>query len=153
RAQRRRCCCGQRRRGRRGQAPWLAPQTLRDGMRRAERKNSWSPPIRHSAVLESSCFRGGYPPLQPEMVGRYSFDVTHRQNSREQAVQKPARHSILAAVEALAINPGPHTIAAFDAEIIAGERASAIVTPPRHRDALGPFNMDDVMAHTPPDEL
>ena len=49
--------------------------------------------------------------------------------------------------------PDPHALAAFDAEIVARQRAAGLVAPPFHRDALGAFGADDDVAHAAPGEL
>ena len=50
-------------------------------------------------------------------------------------------------IEAFAVEPDAHALAALDAEIIARERAALLVAPPFHGDALGPFGMRHDMQH------
>src|SRR5260370_3847398 len=82
----------------------------------------------------------------------FSGSCLRKQALRKQAVQEPARLFELASIEAFAIDPDPHPFAALDAEIIARQRASLLVAPPFHRDALGPFRMGDLVQHAPPAE-
>ena len=115
-------------------------QFFRMRTRRAERRNYWSPPVRH----------------KPDGAGAadaFPSGVTQQHcHSRKQSVQVPVRFSgsYLVSEQSFAIEPDARAFLAFDAEIIAGERMALLVAPPFHGDALRPFGMRDFMQHTPP---
>src|ERR1700730_9315372 len=65
-------------------------------------------------------------------------------------MQEPARRSGFAVIKALAVEPGPQALAAFDAEIIARRGMARGVAPPLHGDAFGAFRDCDFVQHAPP---
>src|ERR1700674_2656672 len=65
-------------------------------------------------------------------------------------MQEPARRSGFAVIKALAVEPGPQALAAFDAEIIARQGMARGVAPPLHGDAFGAFRDCDFVQHAPP---
>src|SRR5215472_8362570 len=80
----------------------------------------------------------------------HAFSHAFSHPSCKKSLQEPPWFRRLALVEALAIDPDAHAVAAFDTEIIARQRAPFFVPPPFHGDAFGALDAGDIMRHPPP---